>query len=174
MYINGINGYLSKFKGAEVDAAVERVQGLDSEMEQKVDKTTTINDIPLTGNIVLTPEDIGSVPAQEGYGRSLNLDGGLLSLLDQKDRTLSSVYVGSGGGILLAYPNPALTTNNGIVTWTATNETGTKDLNIQVYRLSTGRTVLPNRITVNMDNIIIELLAPTDVEANTYRAVAVG
>ena len=95
MYISGINGYLSKFEGAQVDSAVERVQGLDSELDQKVSKTTTINNIPLDGNIVLTAEDIGAVPAGEGYGRSISWDDStdIISLLDQKGRVLSNAYL---------------------------------------------------------------------------------
>ena len=95
MYISGINGYLSKFEGAQVDSAVERVQGLDSELDQKVSKTTTINNIPLDGNIVLTAEDIGAVPAGEGYGRSIDWDDNtdIISLLDQKGRVLSNAYL---------------------------------------------------------------------------------
>ena len=93
MYISGINGYLSKFEGTEVDAAVERVQGLDVELALKVDKTTTINDIPLTNNIVLTAEDIGAIPAGAGYGKSLKWEDSILSLLDQEGRVLSNTYI---------------------------------------------------------------------------------
>jgi hypothetical protein len=93
MYISGINGYLSKFEGTEVDAAVERVQGLDAELALKVDKTTTINNIPLTNNIVLTAEDIGAVPAGAGYGKSLKWEDSILSLLDQEGRVLSNTYI---------------------------------------------------------------------------------
>ena len=93
MYISGINGYLSKFEGTEVDAAVERVQGLDAELALKVDKTTTINDIPLTNNIVLTAEDIGAMPIGTGYGKSLSWNENILSLLDQEGRVLSNAYI---------------------------------------------------------------------------------
>lgn len=93
MYISGINGYLSKFEGTEVDAAVERVQGLDVELALKVDKTTTINDIPLTNNIVLTAEDVGAMPIGTGYGKSISWNENILSLLDQEGRVLSNAYI---------------------------------------------------------------------------------
>ena len=93
MYISGINGYLSKFEGVEVDAAVERVQNIDAELALKVDKTTTINGISLRSDIVLTPEDIGSIPAGEGYGKSILWADSILHLKDQNGRTLSSQYI---------------------------------------------------------------------------------
>ena len=93
MYISGINGYLSKFEGTEVDAAVERVQGLDSELALKVDKTTTINNIPLETDIVLTAEDVGALPIGAGYGKALLWENNILALLDQNGRVLSNTYI---------------------------------------------------------------------------------
>lgn len=93
MYINGINGYLSKFEGTEVDAAVERVQGLDSELALKVDKTTTINEIPLKGDIVLTAEDLGALSASTPYGKYLEWENSILYLYDQNGVALSSKYI---------------------------------------------------------------------------------
>ena len=93
MYIQGINGYLSKFEGVEVDAAVERVQGLDAEFALKVDKTTKINGFPLEGNITLTAEDVGAMPIGTGYGKSLSWNENILSLLDQEGRVLSNKYI---------------------------------------------------------------------------------
>jgi len=93
MYINGINGYLSKFEGVEVDAAVERVQGLDAELALKVDKTTKINNYPLTGDITLTAEDVGALSTEIIYGKSLGWEDNIISLKDQNGRTLSSEYI---------------------------------------------------------------------------------
>lgn len=93
MYIQGINGYLSKFEGVEVDAAVERVQGLDAEFALKVDKTTEINGFPLEGNITLTAEEIGALPSNTLYGKSLTWEDNVLSLCDQFGRVLSNKYI---------------------------------------------------------------------------------
>ena len=93
MYIQGINGYLSKFEGVEVDAAVERVQGLDAELALKVDKTTKINDVPLEGDITLTAEEIGALPLDTLYGKSLAWEDNILSLCDQFGRVLSNKYI---------------------------------------------------------------------------------
>ena len=83
MYIKGISGYLSKYEGIEVDAAVERTQSLDEEFALKVDKTTEINGYSLSGNITLTAEDIGALSTSIKYGKSLNWSNGYLTLLDK-------------------------------------------------------------------------------------------
>ena len=71
MYINGINGYLSKFEGTEVDAAVERVQGIDAEFAEKVDKTTTVNGHPLSSDVTISAEDVEALPVTTEYGKSI-------------------------------------------------------------------------------------------------------
>ena len=95
MYINGINGYLSKYEGTEVDAAVERVQGLDAELALKVDTSTTINGTPLeNGSIVLTAESLGALPLDTPYGRSIKFtDDNILYLCDAQERVLSGAYL---------------------------------------------------------------------------------
>ena len=91
MFTSAISGYLSQYKGTEVDAAVKRVQGLNAEFAEKVDKTTTINNIPLdTDSIVITAENIGALPLSTRYGRSLSMLNGVLYLLDQNGVNLSS------------------------------------------------------------------------------------
>lgn len=59
MYIRN-SEYLSKFTGAEIDEAIEHMQSIDLDFDKKVDKTQTINGQELTGDIILTPEDIGA------------------------------------------------------------------------------------------------------------------
>ena len=93
MYIKGIAGYLSKFEGVEVDAAVERTQTLDAEFATKVDKTTEINGIPINNGLTLEAGDIGALPASTRYGYSLAYSTGVLSLLDQNGVPLSNKYV---------------------------------------------------------------------------------
>ena len=68
MYIRN-SEYLSKFTGAEIDDAIEHMRGIELEFDQKVDKTQTINGHELTGNIILTPEDIGA-PSLEDIGNA--------------------------------------------------------------------------------------------------------
>ena len=93
MYINGINGYLSKFEGTEVDAAVERVQGIDVEFAEKVDKTTTVNGHPLSSDITISAEEVGALPASTEYGKSITWENNILYLKDQNGRALSSEYI---------------------------------------------------------------------------------
>ena len=94
MYISGINGYLSKYEGTDVDAAVRRVQGLDAELATKVDTSTTINGTPLeNGSVVLTAESLGALPVTTTYGKMISLVDNILSLCDQKGRVLSNTYV---------------------------------------------------------------------------------
>ena len=93
MNINGINGYLSKFEGIEVDAAVERVQGLDIEFAEKVDKTTTVNGHPLSSNIEISAEDVGALPVSTTYAYSLAWENNILYLKDQNGRVLNSFYI---------------------------------------------------------------------------------
>ena len=93
MYIKGISGYLSKYEGTEVDAAVERTQRLDEEFALKVDKTTTVNDQPLSGDVVITADDIGALSDTTKYGASLDWNNGVLYLRDQDGVPLSSEYI---------------------------------------------------------------------------------
>ena len=95
MYINGIAGYLSRFEGTEVDAAVERTQTLDAEFAEKVDKTTEVNGHALTGDITITAEDTGALPDTTPYGASLSWNNGILSLLGPTGIPISSQYVTS-------------------------------------------------------------------------------
>ena len=92
--MNGLNGYPSRYEGTEVDAAVERVQGIDTELASKVDKTTTINNIPLTGDVTLTAADVGSISSSTTYGKSIAWEDNVLYLKDQDGRTLNSQYLG--------------------------------------------------------------------------------
>lgn len=93
MIVNSVNGYLSKYEGLEVDAAVERVQGLDAEFALKVDKSTTVNGMPLSENVVITAESIGALPDSTTYGKSFSWADNILSLRDQNGRVLSSEYL---------------------------------------------------------------------------------
>ena len=52
--------YLSRFTGAQVDSAIEHMQNIEVELDGKVDKTQTINGIPLEGDITITAQDTGA------------------------------------------------------------------------------------------------------------------
>ena len=97
MLNSGVNGYLSQFQGAEVDEAVGRVQSIDTELAQKVDKTTTINGKSLESNIVLNASDVGALSSNTTYGKSITWENNLLSLLDENGRTLSNYYIETDG-----------------------------------------------------------------------------
>ena len=86
-------GYLSKFEGAEVDAAVERVQGIDAEFALKVDKTLEINGHPLDHSFDITYEDTGALSATTRYGRSAEWIENILYLKDQNGDILNSTII---------------------------------------------------------------------------------
>ena len=94
----GITGYLSKYKGAEVDATVERVQGLDSELALKVDKTATINGHEIGDGVVLTAEELGALSSETSYGKKLLWENEMIYLLDQNGVQLSNAYVQAAWG----------------------------------------------------------------------------
>lgn len=93
MNIGDITGYLSKYQGEEVDAAVERVQGIETELEGKVDKTQRINGHALRGNVTLNAQDVGALSSNVKYGSKLSADGSILSLKDQDGNTISSTII---------------------------------------------------------------------------------
>lgn len=114
MNLSDITGYLSQYQGDEVDAAVGRVQGIDTELANKVNKTTTINGHALETDIVLTAEDVGALSGSIKYGKSLAADGNILSLKDQSGTTMSSVVVSAEplvDGTTLVYRNGVLSVN---------------------------------------------------------------
>ena len=94
-------GYLSKFEGSEIDEAVERVRGLDNELNLKVDKTLEVNGHPLRANINLTAHDVDALPNTTEYGRSVDYSDGTLYLKDQDGVVLSSTAL--GGSMVIAY-----------------------------------------------------------------------
>lgn len=61
--------YLSRFTGAEIDSAIEHMQNIELEFDEKVDKTQTINGIPLNGDITITAQDTGAVTPEELNGK---------------------------------------------------------------------------------------------------------
>ena len=95
MYINGIAGYLSRFEGTEVDAAVARTQTLDAELALKVDKSTEVNGHALESDINISATDVGALPDTTQYGASISWNNGILSLLDASGVPISSQYVTS-------------------------------------------------------------------------------
>ena len=92
-------GYLSKFEGTEVDAAVERVQGIDAEFDLKVDKTLEINGHPLETSFNLTYEDVQALPDTTKYGNSVEWEDNILYLKDQDGTILNSTVVISDAAV---------------------------------------------------------------------------
>lgn len=102
MYIKN-SEYLSKYTGAEIDAAIEHMRNIELEFDAKVDKTQTINGHKLTGNIQLTPEDIGA-PSLEDIGNATitfiqnGIERGSITTNQKEDATIEFIGGGSGGG----------------------------------------------------------------------------
>ena len=90
-------GYLSKYQGSEVDAAVERVQSLDFDLSLKVDKTFEINGHTLENNFNISSADVGALSNLTKYGRSVECIDSVLYLKDQNGDILNSTIVSSGG-----------------------------------------------------------------------------
>ena len=59
MYIKN-SEYLSEYTGSEIDSAIKHMQDIEIELEDKVDKTQTINGHSLEGDIEITAQDIGA------------------------------------------------------------------------------------------------------------------
>ena len=102
MYIRN-SEYLSKFTGAEIDEAIEHMQSIDLDFDKKVDKTQTINGHELTGDIILTPEDIGA-PSLDDIGdasivfKQGNYVVGTITTNQTEDAILE--FLESGGGAI--------------------------------------------------------------------------
>lgn len=96
MDIRSILGYLSKYKGTEVDAAITRVLNLDEELALKVDKTTKINGIPLETDINLTYVEVGALPADTRYGATVYFEDDILYLYDADGVILDSTVIETG------------------------------------------------------------------------------
>ena len=91
---NRVTGYLSEYKGSEIDATVLRVREINIELDSKADKSLEINGHPLTANISLTAGDVGAMSDETPVGVSLELDEEWLLLKDKNGNTLSSVFLG--------------------------------------------------------------------------------
>lgn len=100
---SGVDGYLSKYEGREVDAAVERVQNLDAELNAKVDKTTTINGKSLDSDIVLNANDVGALADNVNYAKGITWEDNILYLRDQFGRNLSNVFIGTSAITIRAW-----------------------------------------------------------------------
>lgn len=103
MYIRN-SEYLSKFTGAEIDEAVEHIQDVEFEFEKKVDKTQKINGKELTGDITLTPEDIGAPSLDEIGNASIVFKQGsnivgTITANQTEDATIDFAAGGGGGSI---------------------------------------------------------------------------
>lgn len=79
---------MSKFTGDQIDTAIENIRDYDAELALKADKSTTVNGQPLSGDVLITAEDIGALPNTIKYGASLSYGNGYLSLVDQDDSVI--------------------------------------------------------------------------------------
>lgn len=69
--------------------------------------------------------------------------------------------------------NPALTSTDGICTWSITNTVGSKRVQVSVYDVSTNKEVMVD-VTPTDSTISIEFVSDSDISANSYEAVVVG
>ena len=98
-------GYKSIYTGTQVDAAVARVQGLDTELATKVDKTTTINGEPLSGNITLNAAEVGAMPDTTKYARTITCSNGVIELKDQDGNSFSPAATATITGVTVPWEN---------------------------------------------------------------------
>lgn len=69
--------------------------------------------------------------------------------------------------------NPALTVSGGVCTWSITNSIGTKDVQVVIYRESTGARE-ETYYTVSTSSITVSFNATANISAGTFRAVVTG
>lgn len=93
MSTSKVSGYLSKYKGSQIDGAVTRVLNLDEEFALKADKSLEINGHKLTENFDLSASDVGALSDTISYGASLSWQDGVLYLIDQEGNILGSVQI---------------------------------------------------------------------------------
>lgn len=71
--------------------------------------------------------------------------------------------------------NPALTVNNGVVTWSITNTLGTGDVDVSIYEIGEeSNTKIYPAVTVSDSAIVITMLASADISAGDLKAVITG
>ena len=101
MYIKN-SEYLSKFTGVQIDEAIEHMQSIDLDFDKKVDKTQKINGQELTGDITLTPEDIGAPTLDDiGNGSIVFKQGSHIVgtiTANQTENVILEFLAGGGGG----------------------------------------------------------------------------
>ena len=93
--------YLSTHTGQQIDEAIDNMRDYEAELQQKVDKSTTVNGQPLSEDVEITAEDIGALSNETKYGASLNYDSsrGYLDLVDQDGAVLGeSQYISTSWG----------------------------------------------------------------------------
>lgn len=147
MYIKG-SEYLSEFTGKQIDDAIRNQRDYASELALKADKSTTINDYPLSEDITLNAQDVGAMPADTQYGANLNFDSGNLGLVNQDGSVISEVYV---------YPNwRDIITSENMLPSDLVNDTG------NVHKFITPEQL--EQILLNKENIAQNSSA---IEANT-------
>lgn len=69
--------------------------------------------------------------------------------------------------------SPALTQSGGVLTWTIAHSLGA-DVNVTVYKTSTGEVIMPNNITQNSNNTVITILSTSNATAGAYTAIIEG
>ena len=73
-----------------------------------------------------------------------------------------------------ALSNDLLVPSSGVVSWTVTHNLGTKDVNVQVYDITTGAQVEVEVVRTSNSVVTLSWVASTNVEADSYRVVVIG
>lgn len=84
-------------------------------------------------------------------------------------------YIGKKGYLVskYTYMNPTLSPSSNIVTWTITNDSGTKDVILRVYETSSGETVEMDS-TITSSTITLSFYSESTVTAGFYTVVLIG
>lgn len=69
--------------------------------------------------------------------------------------------------------NPALSSYSNVCTWNITNVLETKDVQVSIYEVATGKEILAE-VTASNSTISVELISSDNITAGTYEAVIVG
>lgn len=132
--------------------------------------------------------------ANGGTGKNSISDGALLIGNDQggfdeitvdntvtadSDNLITSGAVAAaigGGNVAHKYSvaNTALTPVSGTATWTVTHNLGSLDVEVQIYDVATGETVIADVTRTSTSAVTVSINSASNIAADTYKAVVIG
>lgn len=87
--------------------------------------------------------------------------------------TLENVFIGKGFCKKITEPNPALTSTNGICTWTVTNSLSTADVTVVVKDAATNKHIVHEAVST-ANTITIKIISASDIAAGSLKVVITG